>query len=346
MRRSISRAVLRRGAPLARSHSGTVAIRERPLVGAEDMKALVSAEDGDIVAVPAKVFLSCSFLEPGQGALKKADRAFWKDVAQRRGKLRRQTAFASVGVVAGVPYILDGAKRARAWREGLSRAPAEIYVAVHQLLSVSQAKKIAAAFQSSQSVERSAQVVKGAYEDLGMTMSSHRLAHGTIANAIYLAFRGSVYEDDAHPTAAPINLPEAVALIKDELLFLDGLGCPSRIFYSGILAMAIIALATEPAAKELITRIAEKRGNKTDGKMDPAESVLHLALITELMEPGRVAAYQAELFARALRGFDKWRKARRRPTRALTKGVLTALDPAPFVREFRAVKGIEGRVDL
>ena len=205
---------------------------------------------------------------------------------------------------------------------------------------------IASAYEGSERVERSAEAVKTAYQKLGMKMSSHRLSHGAIASALYLAFRGSYFEDEDHPTGAPINLYDAVALVKEELLFLDELGCSSRIFYSGILAMAIIALAVEPDAKDFIRRIAEKRGNKVDGKMDPAESVLHLALITELKEPGRVAAYQAELFSRSLRGFDKWRNANTKPARAYTKGVLTAIDPAQFVAEFRRVKEIENRVDL
>lgn len=331
---------------MARTHARTVSLSENPRIAEADLKALIEAADGDVVSIPAKVFTACSFLEPAQGHLSKADRAFWSEIGQRRGKLRRQTAFAAVAVIGGVPYILDGAKRARAWREGLSKAPDEIYVTVHQLLSLSHARKMASAYQASQTVERSAETVKGAYEKLGMTMTSHRLAHGAIANAIYLAFRGSNYEDEDHPTSAPINLTEAIGLVRKELIALDALGCPSRIFYSGILAMAIIALAVDPDAKTFIAQIAEKRGNKIDGKMDPAESVLHLALVTELMEPGRAAAYQAELFSRALRGFDKWRNAKRKPERAITKGVLTAIDPAPFVAEFRKCKGIEGRIDL
>ncbi len=331
---------------MAHSRAKTVIISEHPRVNRADMKALLTAEDGDIVSVPAKAFLACSFLNEIQGKLSKADRAFWSEVAARRGKLRRQTAFAAVGVVGGAAYILDGAKRARAWREGLSKAPDEIYVTVHQLMSLAQAESIAAAYETSQLVERSADAVKGAYHDLGMEMSSHRLAHGAIGSAIYLAFRGSLFEDGAHPTGAPINLREAVGLIKEELLFLDRLGCSSRIFYSGILAMAIIALGVDPDAKDFIERIATKRGNKIDGKMDPSESVLHLALITELKEPGRVAAYQTELFSRALRGFDKWRNSGKKPSRAFTKGVLTAIDPKPYIREFRARKGIEDRIDL
>ena len=195
-------------------------------------------------------------------------------------------------------------------------------------------------------VERSAETIKAAYDSLDMPITSHRLAHGTIASAIYLAFRGADYADVAHPTSAPINLTKAVELIRDELLFLDKSGCPSRVFYSGILAMAIIALAVDPDAKAFIKQIADKRGNKIDGKMDPAESVLHLALITELMEPGRVSSYQAELFSRALRGFDKWRNAKRKPARAHTKGVLTKIEPGPFVQEFRVCKRIQDRIDL
>ncbi|WP_133162399.1 hypothetical protein [Hyphococcus luteus] len=331
---------------MTRGHARTVAIATHPRVDASDLAPLIHADDGDIVTVSPKVFLACSFLNAAQGKLKKADRAFWSDMATRRGKLRRQTAFAAVGIVGGEAYILDGAKRARAWREGLSKAPDELYVTVHQLMSLAQAETIAAAYQASQRVERSADAVKGAYDAFDMKMTSHRLARGAIGSAIYLAFRGSVFEDDNHPTAAPINLREAVGLIKGELVFLDKLGCSSRTFYSGILAMAIIALAVDPDAKEFIERIAAKRGNKVDGMMDPAESVLHLALITELKEPGRGAAYQAELFSRALRGFDKWRNAKKMPARAYTKGVLTAIDPEPFVREFRAVKGIEDRIDL
>lgn len=331
---------------MGRSKAKTVAISEHPRVGPEEMRALLSAEDGEIVAVPAKVFLACAFLENAQGDLTKADRKYWTEMGSRRGKLRRQTAFAAIGVVGEIAYIVEGAKKARAWREGLSNAPDKIYVTVHQLLSVGQAEAIASAYESSERVERSADAVKKAYRSLSMEMTSHRLAHGAIASALYLAFRGSYFEDEDHPTEAPINLYEAVALVKEELLFLDGLGCSSRIFYSGILAMAIIALAVEPDAKDFVKRIAEKRGNKVDGKMDPAESVLHLALITELKEPGRLAAYQTELFSRSLRGFDKWRNSKKKPARAFTKGVLTSIDPAQLVAEFRRVKGIEDRVDL
>lgn len=331
---------------MIRTHAKTVVIAERPRVDDADLKMLTNAEDGAIVSVPAKVFLACRFLHETQGALSNADRKLWSDIGQRRGKLRAQTTFTTVGIIGGAPFILDGAKRARAWREGLLRAPHEVHVTVHQSLSRLQAERIANAYQASQTVERSAETIKAAYDALDMRMTSHRLAHGTIASAIYLAFRGADYADEAHPTRAPINLTKAVELIRDELLFLDECGCPSRVFYSGILAMAILALAVDPDAKAFIKQIADKRGNKIDGKMDPAESVLHLALITELMEPGRVASYQAELFSRALRGFDKWRNAKRKPARAYTKGMLTAVAPAPFVSEFRARKRIDGRLDL
>lgn len=310
------------------------------------MAALIEADDGEIVTVPAKAFLACNFLSDAQGKLSQSDREFWTNVATRRGKLRHQTAFTAIGVVGGVAYILDGAKRARAWRDGLSRAPQEIFVTVHQLMSVSQAASIAAAYEASQRVERSADAIKGAYNAGDMAITSPLLAHGAIGTAIYLAFRGSVFEDQNHPSGAPINLREAVPLIKDELLFLDSLNCPTRVFYAGILAMAIVALALDPNAKEFIQKIAEKRGSMIDGKMDPVASVSHLALVTELMQPGRKADYQAELFSRSLRGFDKWRNAGKKPSRVNTKGVLTAIDPQPFIKEFRTKKDIVGRVDL
>ncbi len=303
-----------RRTPLAKSHAKTVFIAENPRVGAADLSVFVAAADGDIVQAPAKVFTACSFLDPSQGKLSKADRVFWTDIGQRRGKLRRQTAYVAVAVIGGVPYILDGAKRARAWKDGLSKAPEEIFVTVHQLLSISHAQKMAAAYQTSQKVERSAETIQAAYQKFSMQITSHRLSHGAIGNAIYLAFRGSNYEDEAHPTSAPINLTEAVGLIRKELKLLDGFGCPSRVFYSGILAMAIIALAVDPDFEEFISQIAEKRGNKVDGKMDPAESVLHLALITELMEPGRAPHTNPNSFGRALRGFDKWQTPSANPS--------------------------------
>lgn len=267
-------------------------------------------------------------------------------MASRRGKVRQQTAFTAVGVVGGEAYILHGAKRASAWREGLSKPPAKLFVTVHQLLSIAQAESIAAAYDESQRVEQSAKAIKGAYADLNMNIKSHRLRHGNIGLAIYLAFRGSLFEDENHLTGAPINLREAVALIKDELLFLDNLDIPTRVFYFGILAMAIVALAVDPNAKELIEKVSTKQGSKIKGKMDPVESILYLATIAEIKGPGHSTAYQKELYSRALHGFDKWRNANKKPARALTKGMITAVDPGPFVAEFRAAKGITDRIDL
>jgi hypothetical protein len=314
--------------------------------GWKDLAPVIAAEDGDIVAISPAAFFACSPLDGSSDALSEEDAEFWRSMRDRRGKPRRQTAYVALGIVAGVPFILDGAKRRRAWIEGLSNPPTEIFATVHQLMSLDQARRVAEGYKSSQKIERSAAAIQAAYREHGLTIQSHRLTHGAIGNAIYLAFRGSVFEDSGHGTKAPINLVDAVGVLREEIAFLDELGCPSRVFFSGILAMSFIALAIDPKSADLVEKIALKRGNKKDGKMDPAEAVLHLALVTEVLEPGRGAAYQAELFARSLRGFDKWRSAKSRPSRAWTKGILTATDPAPFVNEFRTAKGIAGRIDL
>lgn len=321
--------------------------RGRPRkMDATDFSVLDAAEDLDVVEIIPGTLAACAPLFEGQGTLDASGIAFWESSKFLRGIVRERLRNVAIVRVGETFYILDGATRAEAWRQGIAKPPKTLNAAFHVASTMEEARALRSRYESTGRIERSESTILAAYKTHGLSLTSARLASGWIAHAIDFAFRGSVFGAEAHPSSIPINLTDAIGLITEELAFLDQTGCPKNVFYSGILGMSILGLGIDERAKEFVERIARKSGNKRDGKMDPVEGVVFLALLTDLKDRADVEQYQPELFARSLRGLSAWLDGDAPGSRYWFKSQLQKADPQPLIRRFREAKGIVDRSDL
>jgi len=259
----------------------------------------------------------------------------------------------SIALVGDRAFIVSGIRRRHLWLVDSSCAPETLHVAVHRCSDHDAAYRLYRRYERAGFDDDSVAQIMAGYQDNGLKLSSTRLKDGRIANALYLAFRGEYGSED--DDREPMNLRKAIGCVRDELVFLDNLGCPSRVFYSGVLAVAILGLAVDPRARGFVERIARKQGNKRDGLMDPVECVLFLVTLTDMMDRSQTLNYQPELFRRCLRALEAWLstsavQALNEPPSAHSsfwfKGKLREHDPSTYVRSFREEKKILNQVDL
>ncbi|MEL6277275.1 MAG: hypothetical protein AAFR28_00155 [Pseudomonadota bacterium] len=314
-----------------------------------------NASDGDVVTVAPAAFLACARLTKSIPTLTPEEEAYWRDNSRRQRHVGRQVSSVACAVVGEAVYMLDGSKRAVAWTGGVASPPDALIVAVHHCETLKEARALHRKYREKGDIDYSRAQILSAYDKLGLNLSSTRLKHGEIAQALYLAFRGSYISDKKHGFDAPLNLGAAVECVAAELQFLDSIGCPTRVFFTGVLAMGLIGVGLDDAAKPFLEKIAKKAGNKRDGYMDPVDAVVFLTTMCEMMDRSRSIQFQPELFKRSLRGLVAWLDhendgVRYGPqageSRYWFKGKLREIDAAPLIADFRARKGIAGRRDL
>ncbi len=311
-----------------------------------EFERLREADDLDVLEIDVSAFFAMPLLAGSDGWLTRKDRTAMVEIGKKRALNRQRTREVAVAVVGDEIFIVSGAKRRAAWLEGILQTPESVVVSVHHAKTLKQAQSLVEGYKEAEPEDSSASVIKAAYKQHGLELKTARLKEGTIAQALYFCFRGSLFWAEDHPSEVPINLTDAVGLLKDELRFLEDLKCPRNVFYTGILGMALQALAISPDAKEFIRRVAKKEGDKERGAMNPVEGVLFLASLADRKKIADLRAFQPELYRRSLRGLSLWISRNDEKTKYWYKGVFQELDPADFVAEFRSKKNILDRIDL
>ena len=307
---------------------------------------ILAASDGDIVEMSTDAFIGLEGFPGHRARISAADRAFWTDAGAARGERRRRLMHVVVAVVGDRVYKINGHKRAKLWTAGDFPRPKTIPATVYRCEDISSAKMIFQKYRTSGAVERADEEIKRGFAACGFTPLSYRLKHGKLAEPIYMAFRGGLWSEEDDRFLQPIDFVEAVGVIKDELVILDALEPPQRLFNSGLIAAAFIGLALEPSSEAFFGRLARREGSKRLGLCDPVESVLNLSAMSEEMDVAAKRRFQEDLFRRALRGLDAWLREQKTGEENWLKNKLQAADAAPWIERFRMAKGIEDRLDL
>ena len=323
---------------------------ETPVADEDSRQGLLAAADGDVVAIGPETFISLPPVDGETVELSEKDKTFWSSVGAGRGRfqqlMQRRLPFVAVVNVGGELFQLDGAKRAEAWRAGLLAPPETLAATVHCRDTLKEARVLAGQYVKAELLEGSPEQIRNAFETHGLDVSSYRLKHGKFVAAVYLAFRGSFWNTPQHDYVAPIDLTAAIGVLKEEISSLDEIDCPNGVFPTGVLAMAFVGLATEPAAIDFIAKIARREGNMRDGLKDPVQGVLALTELCSYMGKAKAVEFQPELYKRSLRGLARWCEGDTGRNRYWAKDRLWVMDVAPWVERFRRAKKITNRIDL
>lgn len=192
------------------------------------------------------------------------------------------------------------------------------------------------------------EVVKAAYNELGLTFVSERLRNGFINEAIHIALRGrqrTLQDKRSIREREDINMKKAIELFKSELLLIDGLLPKSDIFTTGVLAGSLIMLALNKPITEFLKRLNDNQGQTKDGLADPIECLLkaiHRHKISQRTMQPRMAIDLAKKTVHAiaiwLEGDQSAKYWRMRD--------LTGHELMPLIMELKQLKMINAERDL
>jgi hypothetical protein len=143
-----------------------------------------------------------------------------------------------------------------------------------------------------------------------------------------------------------IDIYKAVAVFKEELMRLDSVDPQPEVFYSGVVAAALIALSLSSQGLEFFQRLALREGNKQKGRMDPVEAVLVYVDRLKQERSSWVNAQQEDLCARTLRAFLAWKDAQEGKGQYWFKAKIRAVDLQPFITEMKTKKHIAHVAEL
>ncbi|WP_375208159.1 hypothetical protein [Hyphococcus sp.] len=200
----------------------------------------------------------------------------------------------------GALYKLDGHVRGDLWRKGAVAAPATVRATIYFPESEREFYDLYQAHHATSSALSRLDEIQAAFRENDLSLNSRRLKHGLLVQAFTLALRGRI---KTASDEAPLNLREAVGLFRDELLLLDKAMPSAEIFQTGVVAAALICLTLYPKQEIFFEKLAQEKGNKRDGLLDPVECVLSLVEKIRNQGTASIDAVQEDLCARTVRAF-------------------------------------------
>ncbi len=265
----------------------------------------------------------------------------WEMVRKAKGALAQPVRHVAAAEYKGVLYKVDGHTRAYLWEHELLPRPKSVIATVYRVHSKEEFNKLYNTFDVNTAAENAADQLSGAYRFHKLNLESKRLKHGFLMDAIALALRGTTTRNRKKGWKS-IDLYDAVGAFKSALLTLDKINPSANIFFSGVVAAALIGLTIDPKSIAFFRDLNQKHGFKEKGRMDPVEALLQAIEIARSERVYR-SDTQEILFRRALRAWEAWRESGNKPR---FKNVLRSVDPKPYIEEAKRRLGIQGREDL
>ena len=276
---------------------------------------------------------------------RQARKPHWRLAQRASGAVKDALRLVAAADLEGTLHKVDGHTRALLWRLGKLPAPDTVFVTVHRVRSRDELDALYDVFHVPAAGENAYDQVYGAFRQVGLSLKSRRLREGFFASALNIALRGvgKPQQDKRH--TEPIDIYAAVEAFKAELEFLDSVDPQPEVFYTGVVAAALIGLALYPESLEFFARLSGRQGEKRAGRADPVEAVLSLVAALKNQRNSWVNAQQAELCGRTLRALEAWREG---PTseRYWLQRKPRAMDLKPYLDRLKQLKGIEGNPRL
>lgn len=252
----------------------------------------------------------------------------------------------------GELYKLDGHRRAELWANCALPAPASVRATIYFPDSEKEFHDLYAAYHAANAALSRLDEIQAAFRENDLDLKSRRLKHGLLVQAFALALRGHIKSKAGEE---PINLRKAVGAFRKELLTLDEVMPSAETFQTGVVAAALICLTLYPKHRIFFEKLAEGKGNKRDGLMDPVECILSLVEKIRHQGTASIDAVQEDLCARTVRAFlahmrgdSESFEARVNNTmkRYWFKRMIQGVDLATYIARVRRKKKISDQIDL
>ena len=114
-----------------------------------------------------------------------------------------------------------------------------------------------------------------------------------------------------------------------------------EVFYSGVIAAALIALSLNGEQHVgFFAKLSMREGNKVDGRMDPVEAVLDTIALLKHQRAAWIGAAQHDLCGRVLRACLAWHRYAPRSNHFWFRTRIRPMDIRPLIATMKARKGL------
>jgi hypothetical protein len=242
--------------------------------------------------------------------------------------------------------------RADLWSKGAFPAPATVRATIYFPESEFEFYDLYRAHHAASSTISRLDDIQAAFRENELNLNSRRLKHGLLVQAFTLALRGRIR---VASDETPVDLRRAVSLFRQELLLLDKAMPSAEIFQTGVVAAALICLTLHPKHELFFEKLAQEKGNKRDGLMDPVECVLSLVEKIRNQGTASIDAVQEDLCARTVRAFLAHMRGdpeifegrvNNTMKRYWFKRMIQGVDLDAYVKRVRRMKKIADKSDL
>lgn len=273
--------------------------------------------------------------------IRQARKGHWELARAARGPALEALRWVTAAEFEGRLYKVDGHARALLWTSGGLPNPGTVLATVHRCRDRTELNELYGTFDTASAAETIFDKVTGAFREQGLALKSKRLRSGTIADALSIAMRGFARgEAPEDSSQAELDVYEAVRTFAPELKLLDSVNPQNEIFYTGVLAAALLSLALDPSTLEFFRRISLGQGSKKEGLLDPIEGMLWI--IGKLKnKSARFRREQERLAATTLGAVDVWQHGESAPGYWST-GKYEPVDLSKAVQRARELKGASG----
>lgn len=174
-------------------------------------------------------------------------------------------------------------------------------------------------------------------------LKSERLKHGLIKEPLNIALRGKpryLQTRGEYGYQSKIDLKRCIPLFSKELLLLDRLDLCPKIFNTGVLAAAFIALGLGKDIEEFLIRLNREQGVLNDGgAQDPVGALLKYLDDFKKYSPAEQKNMASTVCACALKAMLNWCKGPKSPG-YWRKHQLDGADLSIYITELKLIKAI------
>lgn len=247
-----------------------------------------------------------------------------------------------------VLYKLDGSQRKKAWLDGRLPEPEFLIALVFDMSDSDFLMLTTEAMAKSVQTMLAHDLVKSTYAELELVLKSDRLSSGYITEAMHIALRGRprrLQDKRLVKEKEDINMKKAISVFRQELIELDDLNPKVDVFFTGVLAGALIILGLGKPIKDFLVRLNEGRGQERDGLIDPVESLLRAIHRHHAGRHSNNPRMVVDLCKKTVQAMASWLDGEQ-SVKYWRARDLIGQDLMPFIQDLRRLKKINAERDL
>jgi hypothetical protein len=267
---------------------------------------------------------------------------------QQSPSLNPYSGLVSLVKVGEALFKFDGNIRKELWQSGKLQPPETLMAQVFEVTEAEFSALNAEAHNKRIQSLPEHELIKEIYRELGMNFTSDRIKCGFISETINLALRGRPrpFQDKRlSQEREDIDLKKAIKLFSDELTLIDSLNPKPDIFFTGVLAGALIMLGTHRDLTEFFTRVNNRQGEHKDGLEDPVAGLVRNIDRHRMDDRGTSSYLSIDLCKKTIQAVTLWEEGAGSPLYWRRK-LVSGFDHMPYIREMKRAKHIDGERDL